>query len=620
MCGIAGFIDLTGRPPAGPAALDAMLGALKHRGPDGDGVYAHGALVMGMRRLSILDAEGSQQPLHSEDGQLVLIGNGEIFNYIELRAQLLERGHRFATDGDLEVVLHLYQEHGVRFVEHINGQFALALYDRRSGELMLFRDHFGITPLFYSIAGGTLIFGSEIKAILRHPAAPRKVDLAGLDSIICFPGLVSPHTMFDGVQALRPGHYVRVAGGQAAQHEYWDLDYPPQHTDYGTLDENEQAAAFRRLFDQAVALRMRSDRPIGVYLSGGLDSSFVAASMRQQRPGGALPAFSIVFPDQRSIDERRFQRMMALEAGLDHIEVPFHEAQIGQHLRDMVWHAECPVKESYNTCSMALAAAARQAGVAVVLGGEGADELLAGYPGYRFDSLRDPSRPEALTADEAAARQRLWGCASVRYERQYHQFGVWRRQFYSDAVLADFGRVDRLAQPPLRTDRLHGRHPVHQRSYIDSKLRMADHLLGDHGDRMAMWQSVEGRYPFLDRHLVDFVRGVAPERKVRGLDEKILLKHAAQGRVPQAIVRREKFGFRSQGSHALLRLRLPWVEDLLDPARLRRQGYLNPDTIAALAAAARQPGTQANPHAEDDLLLVAITFGLLLELFDLPDL
>ena len=620
MCGIAGFLDMSGHHGADRRVLLSMLDTLKHRGPDGEGSWVEGPLALGTRRLSIVDIAGSDQPLFNETRDLVLVGNGEIFNFVELRAELTARGHRFGTQGDLEVLLHLYEDHGVDFVHHINGQFSVALYDLKARQLFLFRDHMGITPLFYAQFDGQLIFASEIKAILKHPAARRAVDLRGLDQTICFPGLISPTTMFAGVNALPPGHSLRVGEGRMQVRQYWDLDYPPAETLYEDADGEALAGEFRRVFDQAVKIRMRSDRPVGVYLSGGLDSSFVAASMRHLQPSGRLVSFSIVFPESRSIDERRYQRLMNQHLDLERVEIPFRDADIATYLRTMVWHAECPVKETYNTCSMALAKAASDAEIPVILGGEGADELLGGYPGYRFDSLAAQAAPAVLTAEEAGIRARLWGNAAVRYERMYHEIDLWRRTFFSPGVVAEFERVNCLAHAPILTDRISGRHFIHQRSYIDSKVRMADHLLGDHGDRMAMAASVEGRYPFLDRNVVDFVRHLSPDWKVRGLEEKILLKHAARGRVPDAIVRREKFGFRSAGSPALMRMELPFIAELLDPARLKREGYLNPDTISAIAAQSRQPKAQFNPHAQDDLLLIALTFGLFLELFDMPNL
>jgi asparagine synthase (glutamine-hydrolysing) len=619
MCGIAGFLDTSGRKRAEQDILSAMLKTLLHRGPDDEGFWVEGACAMGTRRLSILDKDGSNQPLFNEERDLVLVGNGEIFNYIELQQELVGRGHRLSTRGDLETILHLYEDHGPGFVHHVEGQFSVAIYDRKQNKLSLFRDRFGITPLFYAEFDGNLIFASEIKAILRHPACTRRVDLMGLDQIVCFPGLISPRTMFAGINSLRPGHWLEVQGSKLTEHEYWDLEFPAKEFCYNDIEVDEEAEEFLRRFDHAVAVRMRSDRPVGVYLSGGLDSSLVASAMRANQPSGRMMSFSIVFPESRAIDERRFQRLMVQKLDLDHVEVPFLDAQISENLSRMVWHAECPVKETYNTCSMALAKAASGSSVPVVLGGEGADELFGGYPGYRFDSISGLSS-QVLDPTESLARERIWGDSSVRYERAYHEFGLWRRRLFSDRILSEFEFVDSLSNPPIRVDRLTGRHPIHQRSYIDCKVRMADHLLGDHGDRMAMAYSVEGRYPFLDRRVVEFVRYLAPDKKVRGLDEKILLKEAAKGRVPDQIVRREKFGFRSPGSAALMKMPNSQFADLLDPAKVERQGYLNPRLINELAVKAREPGGRVNPHAEDDLLLIALTFGMFLDLFKIPDL
>ncbi|KQV45141.1 hypothetical protein ASC93_00890 [Massilia sp. Root335] len=227
---------------------------------------------------------------------------------------------------------------------------------------------------------------------------------------------------------------------------------------------------------------------------------------------------------------------------------------------------------------------------------------------------------ELIDENEAKARSRLWGHSAVRYERRYHEFGRWRRRFYSDAVLNEFDKIDCLATPPLRADRLDRRHQVHQRSYIDIKLRLADHLLGDHGDRMGMANSVEGRFPFLDKHMVAFARSISPDLKVNGLDEKVIVKLAASRRIPQEVVRREKFGFRAPGSPSLLKVVNPYIEELLDSRRIEKQGYFNAAEINKLVEDTRKNGSKFNPHAQDDLLLIAITFGVFLDVFNMPDL
>ncbi len=617
MCGIAGYVDLTGRRAADPAVLRGMLSALSHRGPDGQGEFVQGVVAMGMRRLAIIDLQGSQQPLRNESGEVLLFGNGEIFNYRELRRELEARGHRFRTDGDLEVVVHLYEDFGDDFVHHLNGQFSLALLDLRRQRMQLLRDHFGITPLHYGVFEGTLVFASEVKAMLRHPLVPRRIDLQGIDQIICFPGLVSPRTMFEGVSSLAPGSRLTVSDGGTALARYWDLSYPEDDGVSWDGSEDEWIVGFDRALQAAVDLRMRADTPVGVYLSGGLDSSLVAAMMRRGHPDKEIPSFSIVFPDSTSIDERRFQRLVAKSLHCRHHEIEFQRADIASRLQSAVWHSECPVKETYNTCTMALAQAAREAGVPVVLGGEGADELLGGYPGYRFDQFA-AAGTQTIDPAEAACNARLWGAEGVRYERHYGSFSQWRRQVFSDRALEQLGALGCLAAPVVDTTLLRGRHRLHQRSCIDVKARLGDHLLGDHGDRMNMAYSIEGRYPFLDRGVCDFLINTPPELKLRGLQEKYLLKQVATGLVPERVRAREKFGFRAPGSPYLLSLGLEWIDDMLSSATLARQGYLNVDWISSMVAEYRSEGRTVHPHLEDDVVLLALTLGIFIDQFEMP--
>lgn len=621
MCGFAGYIDLRGERPADARLLERMAGRLVHRGPDSDGHFADGPAGLAFRRLSIIDLAGGDQPLYSEDGSLVMVCNGEIYNYRELRAELEEKGHRFSTETDVEVLVHLYEEVGPRLLDRLNGQFAFAVYDRRRRELFLARDHFGICPLYYAVADGVLLFGSEVKALLAHPLAPREVDLTALDQALSFPGIVSPRTIFRGVESLPAGHCLTAGDGDVRVAEYWDLDYPREgEADY-ERPESYYVERLGELLARSVGRRLQADVPVGFYLSGGLDSSLVAALIREASPAQTRHSFSIDFAD-REISESAYQRLMARHVGSEHHEIVFDWSEIAGRLPRMVEHCETPVKESFNTCSLALSEAARRAGVKVVLAGEGADELFAGYMGYRFDQsgMRGARGDELEAALEDEIRERLWGSRDIFYEVDQHPLREVKQALYSADVaerLADFECVN---FPPVNRERLRGRHFIHQRSYLDFKLRLADHLLGEHGDRMVMANSVEGRYPFLDIELVEFARAVPPHLKLNGFSEKYLVKRVAEGRVPERIVRREKFGFRAPGSPYLLNQRIGWIEDSLSSERVRRQGYFNPDTVERLKARYTRPGFTLNPHTESDLLMLVLTFNLLLELFELPSL
>ena len=489
-----------------------MTGKLVHRGPDSAGYFVDYYVALGFRRLSIIDLESGDQPIYNEDGSVVLMCNGEIFNYLELKKVLIQKGHSFRTKSDVEVLLHLYEEHGIDFLDKINGQFAFVIYDRKNRWLFLARDHFGINPLYYANVNGLFIFASEIKAILEHPQVERAVDLTGLDQTLSFPGLVSPRTMFKGIQSLKSGHYIVVQNGEVSVREYWDLDYPPLGAGSAVQSESDYVEELRELLTRSVTYRLQSDVPVGFYLSGGLDSSLIGALINQVAPDTRRHSFSIGFTD-KDISETKHQRLMAEFTRSIHNEIMFDWSEIVERLSSMIYHCECPVRESYNTCSMALSAAAKNAGVKVVLTGEGADELFAGYVGYRFDSFRDQESKgfDLETALEDELRERLWGDKDFFYEKDHHALREVKQALYSARVNELYREFDCLNHGLINKERLRGRHLVHQRSYLDFKLRLSDHLISDHGDRMTLANSVEGRYPFLDIDLVEFSTRIPPE-------------------------------------------------------------------------------------------------------------
>ncbi len=620
MCGITGFFDLRDQRAASRETLERMTSQLVHRGPDSDGFYLEDGLALGFRRLSIIDLRTGDQPMVSADGSLVLLCNGEIYNYRDLRTRLESQGHRFSTACDVEVLLSLYQERGIDLLSCLNGQFAFVIYDRPARRLFLARDHVGIAPLFYTVADGMFVFGSEIKAILEHPLVERRVDLTGLDQVLSFPGLVSPTTMFEGVRSLPPGHLLLVEDGAVKEREYWDLDFPLATDRAPVRDEEDTILELRDRLDRAVRLRLQADVPVGYYLSGGLDSSLVTSMGFAAAPDTHRATLSIRFEEQ-DICESRFQRLMVDRLRSEHHEIVFGWKQIAESLVEMVRHSECPVKESYNTCAMALSRMARAQGIRVVLAGQGADELFAGYLGYRFDEVRAHDTgaldPEAMM--EAELCRRVFGDEQLFYETNQHALREIKSAFYSDAVNARYAQFDCLEQPLVNTARIRGRHSLHQRSYLDLKLRLGDHLLGDHGDRMMLMNSVEGRYPFLDQEVVEFVRTLPTDFKLRSGVEKYAVKRAAEPFVPQAIIDREKFGFRAPASPYLIRQHVDWIEDLLSHDRIKAQGYFNPAFIDRLKARYRDD-LGMNPHHENDLLMIAITFGVLLQTFDLPSL
>jgi asparagine synthase (glutamine-hydrolysing) len=618
MCGLVGCIDLRNERRVREEVLVKMADAIIHRGPDSSGYFIAENAGFGFRRLCIIDPEGGHQPMRNEDGSIILVCNGEIYNYRELRERLKQKGHVFRTNCDVEALLHLYEEYGIDFLNQLNGQFAFAIYDMSERKLFLARDHFGINPLYFTIADGVFIFASEIKAILEHPLVRREVDLTGLDQVLTFPGLISPRTMFKNIESVKSGHYITVEGSEVKMVEYWDLDYPREGVTEDDRSESYYVDNLTELFTQSVKYRLQADVPVGFYLSGGLDSSLIAAMIHRLSPGPGRHSFSICFTD-RSMDEGGYQRMMAEYVDSTRHDIVFDWAEISDRLQDMVYHCECPVKETYNTCSMALSEATRRNGIKVILTGEGADELFAGYVGYRFEQFRTRrrSRYDYETVLEEELRERVWGDKNIFYEDDLSRLREIRAALYSERLAADLDQFDCLNFEVVNQERLKGRHFIHQRSYLDFKLRMSDHLISDHGDRMSLANSVEARYPFLDIDLVRFAQAIPPELKLNRFTEKYILRRMAEGLLPAAIVNREKFGFHAPGSPALLSRNIEWVADMLSYEQIKRQGYFNPDVVERLKRQYSQAGFKLDLPFETDLLIIVLTFGILIDRFKL---
>lgn len=619
MCGFAGYIDMRGERRADEGVLRRMNDRLIHRGPDSSGYFIDENIGLAFRRLSIIDLETGEQPIFNESDSIVLMCNGEIYNYIELRERLTQRGHRFRTGSDVEVLLHLYEDEGVDFLNQLNGQFAFVIYDTKAKTLFLARDHFGINPLYYTVIDDVFIFGSEIKALLAHPLVRREVDLTALDQVFSFPGLVSPRTMFKNIHSLKSGHFIKVKNGDLKVAEYWDLTYPEAGDLAYDKPESYYVETLSDLFAKSVRYRLQSDVPVGFYLSGGLDSSMIAAMINQVSPERQRHSFSIGFTE-KEISETRYQKMMSSYVDSKHHEIIFGWSEICDRLPQMIYHSECPVKESYNTCSMALSKAAKDTGITVVLTGEGADELFAGYIGYRFDQFggKKNKRFDFKTVMEEKLREKLWGDRSLFYEIDQYAFRETKTALYSAALKEGFTQFECLQYELANKARLKNRHFIHQRSYLDFKLRLSDHLIADHGDRMALANSVEARYPFLDIDFIEFSKLIPPELKLNHFTEKYILKRMAEGLIPQEIINREKYNFRAPGTPFLLQQKNPWIQDMLSYERIKRQGYFDAEAIENLKKQYAQDGFELYIPFESDLLMIVLTFNIFLDVFEMP--
>ncbi len=622
MCGITGVLPLKGQQRIREEDIRRMADAINHRGPDETSCYVNDQIAFGFKRLSIIDLANGHQPFFSEDKSVILICNGEIYNFKELRSELQAKGHRFKTNCDVEVILFLYLEYGIDCVNQLNGQFAFAIYDSRNHQLFMARDHFGICPLFYTQTDNELIFGSEVKAILQCPDFKKEVDVTGLDQVFSFPGMVSPTTMFKGVRSLKAGYYLIVKNGEALEKEYWDLDYPAADYDYGDKPESYYVERLEECLLQSVKYRLTADVPVGFYLSGGLDSSLIGAMMKSIYPEKRFKSFSIGFPEvsDQAHDERSYQQIMVKHLGSVHNEIAFDWSEVDKRLKDAVFYAESPLKETYNTCSLALSASVKGQQTKVVLSGEGADELLGGYVGYRFDKQRHEFASQNGLEEllEEQMRQKLWGDSQFFYEKRQHEFKETKQTIYSEHLNQSYHDFDCLEKLEINKERLRGRDIFHKRSYLDLKLRLSDHLIADHCDRVSYANSVEGRYPFLDIDLLNFIRTIPPHLKLNGLIEKYILKKVAKKYIPSVITDRQKFSFVAPNSTHLLKNNIPWVEDMLSYDQIKRQGYFNPNVIERLKKMYRAENFSLNIPFDDDLLIVVLTFNMFLEQFEMP--
>jgi asparagine synthase (glutamine-hydrolysing) len=595
VCGICGIAAVRGS--INREALTRMTASIRHRGPDDEGFYfapdASGAAVgLGFRRLSIIDLDTGNQPLANEDETVWVVFNGEIYNFRELRAGLEARGHRFATDTDTEVIVHLYEEHGPRCVQRLNGMFALALWDERQQVLVLARDRFGKKPLYYADLGASLLFGSELKSLLQHPSSPRQLDLDALSRYLALEYVPTPYSILAGIRKLPAGHLLSWRDGRVSIERYWDLRFD---VDDALRADEEYVEEFRDRLREAVRRRLVSDVPLGAFLSGGIDSSSVVAMMADALPGSSIKTFSIGF-DERSFDESSYARRVARAFGTDHHEDVFTADTLLDLLPTVVDWLDEPFADASILPTFLLSRFTREH-VTVALGGDGSDELLAGYPTFPADRLAQLYRvPQSIhskvvvplvdhlpvsTANfslEFKLKRFLRGAASPEDVRH----AIWLGALTPDeqAALLKTPRADPLAEQrralaSARGDRLTRLIYLYATTYLQDDILVKI-------DRASMACSLEVRAPFLDVELVEFLGRVPSRLKLRRLDTKYLLKRAMTGRLPPEITKRAKKGFGIPIAAWLKGELREALQDELSPDRLRRQGIFEPGAVQRL--------------------------------------
>ena len=609
MCGIAGILSRS--RPVARESLAAMIECLHHRGPDGRGLHLDGPIGLAHARLSIIDLAGGDQPIANEDRSVWVVFNGEIFNHIELRAELLARGHRFATQSDTEVIVHLYEEHGDDFVQHLNGQFAIALWDARRQRLVLARDRVGIRPLFYHQGAAGLAFASEVKALFALPEVPRRLDAHALGEVFTYWAPLPSHTVFEGIKALPPGHRMVVEGGTSRIERYWDWSFPTT-AQPATRSAADYADELRALLIDSVRLQLRADVPVGAYLSGGLDSSIVTTLIKHYTDV-PLRTFSLTFEDEE-FDESAYQNELVAYLGTEHTALRCKRGDIAAAFPRAIWHAESPIVRTAPAPLMLLAGHVRSAGYKVVLTGEGADEVFGGYDLFkearirRFMARAPHSKMRGNLIDRlypylkhspAASRvmaQRFFAEGSEHLGQPHFahvpRWTTTRRiwQFFTPELRAQLGGTDHLAAIAEHLPAEIGQWAaLNQDQYIEAHTLMSGYLLSSQGDRVAMAESIEGRFPFLDHRLIEFANCLPPRYKLMGLTEKYLLKHAMRGLLPEGIRTRTKQPYRAPDSASFFEGGEPvdYVADLLSEARLKDAGYFDPAAVSKLMAKCR---------------------------------
>lgn len=610
MCGICGIFNLRQNNKIEEKIVDNMLNAIRHRGPDGNNKIINEQVALGFNRLSFLDLSGGMQPILNEDKRITMICNGEIFNYQELKSELMEKGHAFRTGTDVEVIIHLYEEYGIDFPKYLNGQFAIALYDENIRQLILVRDQIGICPLFYTVADDRVIFGSEIKAILEYPGLERKLNLKAVDQLMNYPGVVSPNTFFKNIYSLRAGHMLLIKPNEDIKDiEYWDLIYNEGEEDKG---EAYYVERLRELLKKAISRRLIADVPIGFYVSGGLDSSIVACYIGKFLLNSYY-SFSAEIGDA-DLDESRFQKIVRDCVQSTHYSTKVAEKEIWENLYNVIYHAESAVKESYDVAAYMLSGLVSSSPAKAVLTGQGSDEFFCGYVGYMVDMFRNMQKGK-MSKEECEINERLWGDPYFRYERDHHEIRKIHTQIYNADIRGEIDRFSAFAESPINVERVKNLSSQKRRSYIDYKLRLSDHLLGEHGDRMFFSHSVEGRHPFLDAELIEFVKTIPDKYKLKGVNEKYILKKAGEGIVPDEILKRKKFPFQAPGMSSLIGKQTG--VDFLNDDLIKKYGVFDLKYINDLKKIYSQDDFKLMGAYEIDYLLIAMTVTMLCEQYSL---
>jgi len=600
MCGISGIFHSRGAQVR-PETVRSMLTQIQYRGPDESGIYIGEGIGLGSVRLSIIDLAQGQQPMSTEDGRFWIVFNGEIFNYIELRVELEDLGYKFHTSSDTEVLLLLFRHFRENCLVKLNGQFAFAIWDREKKELFLARDRMGIRPLFYHNSASGFQFASEIKCLMETGMLQAEIDSESLNRVFTFWTIPTPNTIFKGVYELPPGHYFIKSEKKKELKAYWDLDFGAQKNSLGSLSLEDRVEALEDCISDSIRLRLRADVQVAAYLSGGIDSSATTHTIKKVEPG-VLNTFSLGFEDAE-FDETAYQESVSAHLDTRHKSIKCSKADIADNFAKVLWHSEIPLLRTGAVPMFMLSGLVHDNGIKVVITGEGADEFLGGYNIFKEALIREFWSREPNSRFRPLLLQKLYPYLAQFKGRP----GSMHRLFFghrleetsspvyshlvrwnnSKHVKAFFGEdlkgvlnsdpVEELLEALPRG--MEEWDVLTRAQWLESKLFLSGYLLSSQGDRMGMAHSVEGRYPFLDHNVVEYCMGLRSLDKIKGLNEKFLLKKWMEGKLPENVVKRSKQAYRAPVSSALWQ---DGMKDMLTESHVKEVGLFDPGTTKRL--------------------------------------
>jgi asparagine synthase (glutamine-hydrolysing) len=598
MCGICGKLEFDPEAKVAPHLLKQMADAIVHRGPDDDGYYVDGQAGLGFRRLSIIDLIGGHQPLANEDESIWIVFNGEIYNYQDLRALLLAKGHVFKTKSDTEVIIHLYEEYGPGCVDKLRGMFGFAIWDANKKSLFLARDRVGIKPLYYYLGDQFLTFASEMKAILVDPAVRREIDPAMIDRFLTYYYVPGSSTLLRNFFKLEPGHWLLVQDGKVRIQSYWDIDFQPTDDPQWTQKLEQQVV---ELLDESVQLHMISDVPVGFLLSGGVDSTAML-SLARRKTEKPISSFTIGFAHPGCVDERPFAKMAAERFGSKYYDVTISAKEFASFLPEYVWYMEEPVCEPASVALYYVAKLASQH-VKVLISGEGGDEAFAGYHNYMYLYWLEAMKKVcgSFRGTVASAMELLGRVSNSRVLKKYAPLmNADLEEHYlsrTSSPISYFNRTPSAIYTEQMSRRAHKSRsadvtrnfvarrssdgPLEKMLYVDTKTWLPDDLLIK-ADRMTMANSIELRVPFLDHKVLEFAARLPRNQKIRGFQMKYLLKKALANHVPAEILRRRKEGFPNPSASWLAHDLKDMVADILLDSKSIARGYFQRQAVEEL--------------------------------------